>query len=99
MRKSPLKRVGKIGRANLEANKILREKLGDITHCEMRLEGCLGGMFLQFAHRHKRIFYKGEVDKLSAFNQVVVACQNCHEKTEYDRELNDKVFNKLRGDE
>ncbi len=98
MKKSPLRRVGRVGRANIEANKILREKLGHIEYCEMKLEGCLGNWLLQFAHRHKRLYYKGDVEKLSDTNEVVVACQNCHQKTEFNRELNDQVFNRLRGD-
>src|SRR3990167_4219525 len=72
--RKPLQRVGKIGLTNLEANKILREKLGHITYCEMKLKGCLGSCPLQFAHRHKRTWYRGDVDKLSNTKQVVVAC-------------------------
>ena len=99
MRNSPLKRLGKIGKVNIGANKILREKLGHITYCEMKLEGCMGNWPLQFAHRHKRIFYKGDIDKLSDIKQVVVACQNCHELQENNKELTEQIFNKLRGKE
>lgn len=99
LRKTPLRRVGKVGNANLEANKRLKNVLGHINQCEMRLDGCLVSWPLQFAHRHKRSWYKGDVDKLSDPKQVIVACQNCHEKTEFNRELNDQVFQELRGDE
>ena len=99
LRKSPLKRIGKIGKANIEANKILREKLGHIIYCEMKLAGCLGSWPLQFAHRHKRIFYKGEVGKLSDIKQVVVACQNCHYRQENDKQLTEAIFFNLRGKE
>lgn len=99
VKRTPLRRVGRIGTANMLANKRLRASLGHIGTCEMRLEGCLISWPLQFAHRHKRSWYKGDLEKLSNTKQVIVACQSCHNKTEYNRELNDEVFNKIRGEE
>ena len=99
MRHTPLKRVGRIGRANMEANSRLRAVLGTTGHCEMKLKGCLGTWPLQFAHRHKRSWYKGDVEKLSDIKQVVVACQNCHEKQENDEQLTEAIFFNLRGHE
>jgi hypothetical protein len=99
MKRTRLNRIGKVGRANLESTQILKSILGHTNQCEMRLEGCTVSWPLQFAHRHKRSWYKGDVAKLSDIKQVVVACQNCHEKTEFNRELNDEVFQELRGDE
>lgn len=101
MRKSPLNKIGRVGKANLEANKILQDLFQDkeIYSCEMRLDGCFGVWTTAFSHRHKRWFYGGDVKKLSDFKQVVLACQNCHTKTEYDRDLNDEVFKRLRGNE
>jgi len=95
MRRTPLKRIGKTGKANIEANKKLSEKLPK-EYCEMRLEGCMGNWPLQYAHRHKRSWYKGDVELLSDVNQVIVACQACHERTEHNRELNKEMFAKLR---
>ncbi len=94
-----IKKIGKVGTANLEANRRLKVLFSDITSCEMKLKGCLGPWPLQRAHRHKRIWYKGDVDKLSDYKQVVIACQWCHELTENNRPLNDRVFMKLRGPE
>lgn len=99
MKRTALKRVGKVGRANKEANLRLRELLGHVVRCEMYLPGCLRTWPLQFAHRHKRAYYKGDVEKLSNIKQVVVACQSCHDLTEHNRELNNEIFNKLRGNE
>ena len=99
MKRTPLKRIGKVGRANLEANKRLNEMFKNQTTCEMRLDGCLGTWPLQKAHRHKRSWYKGDVEKLSDYKQVVIACQHCHELTEHNRELNNEVFIRLRGEE
>lgn len=98
MRRTPLRRVGKIGRANLKANQKIKE-LGLPDYCEMRLEGCLGNWPMTNAHRHKRSWYKGDVELLSDYKQVVRACTICHGKTEHDRELNDEVFDRLRGEE
>lgn len=94
-----IRKIGTIGKANIEANKRLKVLFSDVTACEMRLDGCLGGLFLSRAHRHKRAFYKGDVDKLSDYKQVVIACQVCHQATEFNRPLNDEIFMKLRGHE
>jgi len=57
-------------------------------------------MFLGFAHRHKRRWYKGkDPSLLDDFNQTVLACQPCHEKIEYDKELTQEMFMRLRGEE
>lgn len=84
---------------NIEANKRLKIIFADKTRCEIGLEGCLVNWLLQFAHRHKRSWYKGDVDKLSNIMQVVVACQNCHEQIEHDAELTEVTFKTLRGNE
>jgi len=99
MKRTPLRRVGKIGRANLEANKILREKLADITYCEVKLDECLGSMYLTNAHRHKRSWYQGDVELLSEYTQVIRACVNCHNEIEHDEAFTEETFKELRGDE
>ena len=86
MRKTPLKRIGKIGKANLEARK------------KIALEGCLGGIYLSPAHRHKRAWYHGSVELLSDYKQWVSACVRCHNQIEHDSILTESVFNKLRGE-
>ena len=93
-----LKRVGKVGKANLEANKLIKEIVEheQITYCEMRLPNCLLTWPLQIAHKHKRAYYKGEVAKLADYKEWVIACQNCHTATEWNRELNEEIFNRLR---
>jgi hypothetical protein len=95
LKRTPLKKVGKTGKANLKANKSLNDKLPK-EYCELRLNGCLVNWLLQYAHRHKRSWYKGDAELLSDINQVIVACQNCHEKIEHDEKLTEEVFNKLR---
>lgn len=96
MKRTPLRKVGKIGRANLEANRLIREQ-NPPQYCEIRLGGCLGGMYLTIAHKHKRAWYKGDVELLSDPNEYVVGCVHCHNLIEHNQELTDKIFKKLRG--
>lgn len=67
-----------------------------ITQCEVHLTGCFGAGMLTFAHRKKRRFYKN-AEELGQFNEVVLACVNCHVKLEQDAELTKEVFENLRG--
>lgn len=102
MKRTPLKRIGKIGNANMQANKLIREILEgkQIGYCELRLAGCLGDFPLQIAHRHQRAWYKGNVELLAHPKQWVVACQHCHEqidkRTPEAWELTEDMFSKLR---
>lgn len=68
-----------------------------ITQCELSLSGCVPWLWLGFAHRHKRRYYYGQERWLHHPNQFLLACGKCHEKIEYDRELTESVFTKLRG--
>ncbi len=81
----------------IKANKILKEIYLDkgITVCEM----CGGSFALSWHHRHKRWWYIKKTELLSSFNQTILVCQNCHNKIEYDKELHNKTFERLRGDE
>ena len=93
-----MKRIGKIGLANIEARKriaaIAEEK--NLSYCELGLTGCTRTWPLAPAHLHKRSWYKGDVDLLSDYNQWISACQNCHEVIENNRDLTEGVFEKLR---
>lgn len=99
MRKTPLKRIGKVGRANMQANALLQGKLAHITLCEAGLPGCLGNMFPTKAHRHKRAWYKGDIGLLSDYKQVILICVKCHNTIEHNAELTKRTFQRLRGDE
>jgi 5-methylcytosine-specific restriction endonuclease McrA len=92
--------MGKQTTINKQANIKLKKLFEDKHHtCEMCLAGCMGDFGLSFAHRHKRRYYKKCPEMLSDYSQVVLACASCHDKTEYNRELNDAVFQYLRGDD
>lgn len=67
------------------------EKKG-ITTCEGRLQGCWVNNALSFAHRYKRNDPRCE----HTFEQTLLLCVPCHSKIEYDKELTEDMFNKLR---
>lgn len=95
----PMKKVGKVGRANSAARKqiaIIAEKI-DMKKCELGLVGCLISWPLAPAHRHKRAWYKGDAKLLADPKQWVCACQGCHDTIEFDPVLTEEIFMRLRG--
>lgn len=99
MRRTPLRRVGKIGRANIEANKRIRA-MKPVQRCELQIHpDCKGKLFLTIAHRHKRAWYKGDPVKLSDKRQWLVACVNCHDHIEHKPSLTEELFLMVRGPE
>jgi hypothetical protein len=98
MKRSYIKKIGKIGLINLEVNRKIKEMFLEkgIDKCEIRLPGCMITWPLAPAHRHKRVWYYSQPELLSDFSQFVLACQRCHEKIENDKDLTEKVFKRLR---
>lgn len=98
MKKSYLKKIGKRGKINIEANKKLKEIYAktNIRSCEIKLEGCLGEFTCAFVHRHKRSWYYRQPELLSDFNQTLWGCQNCHDKIEHNEKLTEETFKRLR---
>lgn len=98
MKRTPLKKIGKIGVANKEARKRIAEIAEEkgLVNCEIRMGGCFNWMALAPAHRYKRSWYKGDVDKLSDYNEWVAVCVHCHNLIEIDPALTKEVFNRLR---
>ena len=103
----PMNRVGKVGRANISACKkiaVIAAKEG-LDYCEigrlnlpaMKEVECLGSFTLASAHRHKRAWYKGDAELLADRDQWVKACVNCHDAIEFDGDLTEEVFNRLRN--
>lgn len=68
----------------------------DIYGCEVRLDGCNGMMFPTPAHRHKRDWYINRKELLIDIDEVIWACQRCHQKIENNKQLTEEVFKKLR---
>jgi hypothetical protein len=74
--------------------KELFERNGIIT-CELKFPMCAHDDLLGFAHRHKRQWYystPGRDKLLGSPNQVLLACNICHSKIEYDPELTEAMF-------
>lgn len=96
-----MKKIGKIGKNNIKARKEISricEELGWET-CEIMLPGCMRTFGVAPAHRHKRIWYKGDWVLLANPKQWIIGCQNCHDKIEDNKKLTEEVFMRLRGKE
>ncbi|MFA5993341.1 MAG: hypothetical protein WC823_00105 [Parcubacteria group bacterium] len=100
MKRTAIRKIGKIGKANLEANKLLKilYENSDIRSCEIAGEGC-ENWILNYCHRHDREWYKGDVELLSSFNQTIIGCQKCHGKMDTNKKEREEIFLKLRGEE
>jgi len=101
MKRTRLNPVGKRGRANYAARQRIAEiaEEKNLTTCEIRLPGCKGNFGLAPAHKNKRDYYNGDVEKLSDPNEWVAGCQWCHELIEKDKKLTAEVFDRLRPQE
>ncbi|MCG3203939.1 MAG: hypothetical protein KCHDKBKB_00616 [Elusimicrobia bacterium] len=99
LQRKPLNQLGKRGLNNQESNRKLKNTyyLKGISTCEIHFPGCAYNNFLTFAHRHKRRDYYGKPEMLHSFNQTLLACVNCHNKIEYDKNLTKQMFLELRG--
>lgn len=102
-----LKQVGKIGKINAKANTKIAQMWVDlgIEYCEvcpiLHELGKLQKSCLQAssnAHRHKRMWYRGDPELLWDYNQVVRACANAHAMMEADSRLTKQVFDMLRDE-
>lgn len=96
--RKPLKRIGKRGRINIEANRVLKTVYTrkGVERCEIKLEGCLRDWTLGFAHRHRRFWYYTH-DGIGSYMETVMACSNCHQKIDTDKDLLEKTFKRLRN--
>lgn len=104
MKRTPLKRIGKIGRINQKVFHKARQVLMDHEKytCEIRIPGKCTRWADTIAHRHKRDDYKGHPDYpdiMWDFKQIAWSCLRCHIVIEQSRELTEKKFMELRGPE
>ena len=102
MKRTALRKVGKIGEANKEARKriaVIAQEKG-LNYCELDLpDMCTKTWPLAPAHRHKRAWYKGDVELLSDYKQWLAACQSCHNFIEHKPIFTEEMFVMLRGPE
>lgn len=97
-RRSTIIKQGRISEINAEARKKIAEIAEEmnLNYCELQFEGCQEYYTLAPAHKNRREWYRGDVNKLSDYNQWICACSNCHQQLDDDENLKDEVFNKLR---
>jgi hypothetical protein len=97
-----MKRIGKIGKANISANKKLKEiyQQKGITRCEIGFQGCLGGYMLSFCHKDRRDAYRSNLERLGAFEETILGCQSCHsildDRSKTTKKESDNIFKRLR---
>ena len=97
-----MRRIGKIGKINIEANRILKEKFekSGIRKCEIGFEGCLKNWLLQFCHKENRVWYRRRPELLSDMSHVILGCASCHaildDRSKTTKEKSDAIFNKIR---
>lgn len=102
MKKTRINQIGKIGKENFKARKMIAEicESEGLEYCEIQLPGvCMGNFGLAPSHRHKRGWYKGSATKLADKRQWVVACQACHNEIEVSKAKTEEVFMQIRGEE
>lgn len=102
MKRSPLKKVGAAGKANMLARKKIAETAEEkgLNYCEVQLDGCTHTWPLAPAHRHRRNHYNGDVELMADYNEWVSCCSSCHQnldaRTEEAWKLTEEVFSRLR---
>lgn len=89
-----INKIGKIGKRNINANKILKEKFesAGIMRCEVTNKTWA----LTFAHKEKRIEYRSCPEKLSDINEVLLLTVDIHNLIESNRKLTNDLFKCLR---
>lgn len=101
-----MNRTGKIGKRNINANKILKRTFQEngIERCEM----CGSTYMLSFAHKSPREHYRSNPEGLYDINEVLLLCTGkmngeigCHQKMDdmslTSEEEKNEIFRKLRG--
>lgn len=101
-KRKPIRKIGKIGRRNLDANTILFKKyidLPELSPCEIGKVGLCWHMFMGFAHRHSRVSYRKYPEMLASINQTLKSCNPCHKFLDSHSEFKKEIFYKLRGED
>lgn len=94
MKRSPLRKVGKIGDINLDARRKIATQCFElgIEYCEINFPGCMNNFGVAPAHRHKRVFYINKPGLLEDRSEWLVLDVRCHDMIECSKELTEIVF-------
>lgn len=101
MKRTPLKKIGEIGKRNFQSRKMIADicESLNLNYCEVRLDGCLGNFALAPAHRKRRSEYKS-AEELADYKEWICACQVCHarmdRRTPEANKLTEYIFKRLR---
>ena len=87
MKRSPIRKIGKIGLRNKEANKINYAYFASIgvENCQL----CGGSFGLAVAHKEKREWYRAFPELLHSPSHIKLLCVICHQRLD-DRSLTTK---------
>jgi len=97
-----MKKIGKIGKINIEARKKIAEIAEDmnINYCELNFKGCMRTFGVAPAHKYPREWYRSKPELLSDYHQWIIGCQYCHQilddRSKTTEEEKDEIFNQLR---
>lgn len=97
MKRTPLKRIGKIGKRNIASNQINYGRFAEmgITSCEL----CGGTFGLAAAHKNPREWYRSCPELLYDMEQVLLLCQECHnridDRSRTSKEESDAIFERI----
>ena len=81
MKRSQLRKIGKIGNINLDARRKIATQCFElgIEYCELNFPGCVHNLGVAPCHKEKREWYRTRPELLHDRSHWRVGCVHCHE--------------------
>jgi len=100
-KKEYIRKIGKIGKRNIEANKILNKEYSklELPPCEAGIPNLCWHQHHGYMHRHGRVWYRSRPELLHSVNQTLKGCNPCHDYLDAHRKDREALFMKRRGPE
>lgn len=100
MKRSPLRKIGKIGDINLDARRKIATQCFElgIEYCELNFPGCMHNFGVAPAHKERREFYRAKAFQHLLYDRSHwrVACQWCHsildDRSKTSKKQSDDIF-------
>jgi hypothetical protein len=94
-----IRKVGKIGKRNMEANQILHKLYAplNLPPCEAGIPNLCWNETHGYMHRHGRVWYRSHPELLHSVNQTLRGCNPCHTYLDAHRKDREALFMKRRG--